>query len=226
MAQKVLIGWSGGKDSAMTLYELRRTPDIDVVGLLTTVTEGYNRISMHGVRRTLLEQQAASLGLPLHSVDIPSECANSVYESRMQAALEQWHGRGIETVAFGDLFLEEIRRYRETNLARIGMRGIFPIWGRDTRELMRDFVSLAFRGVIVCVDTAQIPASFAGRMIDEILVSDLPPHADPCGENGEFHSFVFQGPLFRDPVPFEIGEVVTRGQFAYCDLVPAAKSHA
>lgn len=225
MVQKILVAWSGGKDSAMALYEIQRMPGIEVVGLLTTVTEGYDRISMHGVRRSLLEQQAESLGLLLHRVDIPPDCVNAVYESRMQAALERWQRRGVEAVAFGDLFLEEIRRYRESNLARISMRGVFPIWGRDTRQLLREFLSLGFKGVVVCVDTAQIPASLAGRMIDESFFNDLPPHADPCGENGEFHSFVFDGPLFSNPVDFEIGEVVMRDRFAFCDLVPTSKTH-
>ena len=226
MAQKILVAWSGGKDSAMALYELKKAPDMKVVGLLTTVTEGYDRISMHGVRRVLLEQQAESLGLALHRVDIPPDCVNPVYESRMQEVLEASQRRGVEAVAFGDLFLEEIRRYREANLARISMRGIFPIWGRDTRQLLRDFLSLGFKGVVVCVDTAQIPASLAGRMIDESFLNDLPPHADPCGENGEFHSFVYDGPLFSKPVDFKIGEVVMRDRFSYCDLVPTSIIHS
>jgi uncharacterized protein (TIGR00290 family) len=221
VAQKVLVAWSGGKDSAMALYELRKAPGIAVVGLLTTVTEGYDRISMHGVRRALLERQAESLGLALERVDIPPDCPNQVYETRMQEVLERFQRRGVETVAFGDLSLEEIRRYRETSLAKIGMSGIFPVWGRNTRELLRDFLALGFKGVVVCVDTQQMPASFAGRMIDDAFLRDLPRSADPCGENGEFHTFVFDGPFFKEPIAFRTGEVEARDQFTFCDLVPA-----
>jgi uncharacterized protein (TIGR00290 family) len=224
MPQKILLAWSGGKDSAMALHELRRMPDIDIVGLLTTVTEGYDRISMHGVRRSLLEDQAESLGLALERVDIPPDCPNQVYECRMQEVLERLKGRGVETVAFGDLFLEEIRHYRETNLAKVGMCGIFPIWGRNTRDLLGDFLALGFKGVVVCVDTQHVPASLAGRMIDAAFLRDLPPDADPCGENGEFHTFVFDGPLFSRPVDFEIGEIVVRDRFGFCDLVPAFRN--
>jgi len=226
MPQKTLVAWSGGKDSAMALHELRRMPDIDIVGLLTTVTEGYDRISMHGVRRSLLEEQAESLGLALERVDIPPDCPNQVYEARMQEVLERFQRLGVETVAFGDLFLEEIRCYRETNLAKIGMRGIFPIWGRNTRELLGDFLALGFKGVVVCVDTQHVPASLAGRMLDDTFLRDLPRDVDPCGENGEFHTFVFDGPLFKQPIAFRAGELAVRGQFSFCDLVPAFQNHA
>ena len=221
--RKVLLSWSGGKDSAMTLDELRRMPDVEVVGLLTTVTEGYDRISMHGVRRALLEQQADSLGVPLERVDIPPTCVNEVYESRMRDMLLRNQRKGIDTVAFGDLFLQDVRRYREKNMARIGMEALFPVWGRNTREFFLEFLDLGFKGIVVCVDTHQIPATFAGRMMDETFLADLPAHADPCGENGEFHSFVFDGPLFTKPVGFEIGEVVVRDQFAFCDLLSASQ---
>jgi uncharacterized protein (TIGR00290 family) len=220
MPQKILLAWSGGKDSAMALYELRRSPGIEVVGLLTTVTEDYDRISMHGVRRVLLERQAQSLGLALVRVDIPLDCPNQVYESRMQEVLERFRSDGVEAVAFGDLFLEAVRSYRENNLAKLGLRGIFPLWGTDTRELVRGFLGLGFKGVVVCADTQQIPALFAGRMINDAFLRDLPPGADPCGENGEFHTFVFDGPIFKEPILLERGEIVVRGQFAYCDLVP------
>ncbi len=220
MAQKVLLAWSGGKDSAMALYELRKVPGVEVVGLLTTVAEGYDRISMHGVRRVLLERQAESLGLALWIAAIPPDCPDQVYESRLHEVLERSQSDGIEAVAFGDLFLEEIRRYRESNMARIGMRSIFPLWGRDTRELAQEFLALGFKGVVVCADTQQIPASFAGRLLDDTFLGDLPPGADPCGENGEFHTFVFDGPVFKEPIALEKGEIVARGQFTYCDLVP------
>ena len=226
MPQNILLAWSGGKDSAMALYELRRMPDVEIAGLLTTVTEGYDRISMHGVRRALLERQAESLGLALERVDIPPDCPNQVYETRMQEVLERFQRRGVETVAFGDLFLEEIRRYRETNLAKVGMSGIFPLWGRNTRELLGDFLALGFKGVVVCVDTRQIPAAFAGRMIDDAYLRDLPRGADPCGENGEFHTFVFDGPFFKEPIAFRTGEVVVRGQFSFCDLLPGFQNQS
>jgi uncharacterized protein (TIGR00290 family) len=222
--QKILLAWSGGKDSAMALYELRRMPEVEIVGLLTTITESYDRISMHGVRRVLLERQAESLGFALSIVNIPPDCPNQVYESRMQKVLERFQGDGVEAVAFGDLFLEAVRSYRESNLAKIGMRSIFPLWGRNTRELLRGFLVLRFKGVVVCVDTQQIPASFAGRLIDDAFLRDLPPGADPCGENGEFHTFVFDGPIFKEPIVLERGEIVARTPFTYCDLVPTLQN--
>jgi uncharacterized protein (TIGR00290 family) len=224
VGRKVLLSWSGGKDSAMTLDELRRMPDVEVAGLLTTVTEGYDRISMHGVRRVLLEQQAGALGLPLERVDIPPTCINEVYESRMRDMLLRNQRRGVNAVAFGDLFLDEVRRYRETNMARVGMEALFPVWGRDTLKFYWEFLQRGYKGIAVCADTRQIPVSFAGRIMDERFLADLPAQADPCGENGEFHSFVFDGPLFREPVDFEIGEVVVREQFAFCDLLPASQN--
>ena len=223
MGRKVLLAWSGGKDSALALDELRRMPDTEIAGLLTTVTEGYDRISMHGVRRQLLEEQADSLGLPLEQVDIPPTCINEVYESRMHQMLLRNQQRGVNAVAFGDLFLEDVRRYREKNMARAGMDILFPVWGRNTREFFLEFLDRGFSGIVACVDTRLIPASFAGRMMDKSFLDDLPSHADPCGENGEFHSFVFDGPLFRKPVNFEIGEVVVREPFALCDLLPASR---
>jgi uncharacterized protein (TIGR00290 family) len=226
MAEKILLAWSGGKDSAMALGELGRSGGFEIAALLVTVTEGYDRVSMHGVRRALIERQAESLGLPLHEVFIPPECVNETYEARMKEALERWRREGVRRVAFGDLFLEEVRSYRERNLARLDMQGLFPVWGRDTRELARGFIRGGFKAVLVCVDTAQVAAEFAGRMYDEELLRDLPATADPCGENGEFHSFVFDGPLFRAPVAFERGEVVARERFRFCDLIPAAATTA
>jgi len=226
MAEKILLAWSGGKDSAMALRELRRTRGFEIAALLVTITEGYDRVSMHGVRRALIERQAESLGLPLHQVFIPPECVNETYEARMREALEHWRAEGVQGVAFGDLFLEEVRAYRERNLARLDMQGLFPVWGRDTRGLARQFIREGFKAVLVCVDTAQLAGEFAGRPYDEELLHDLPASADPCGENGEFHSFVFDGPLFREPVAFERGEVVARDRFHFCDLVPAAAAKA
>ncbi len=220
MPEDVLFCWSGGKDSAMALHALREERACRVTALLTTVTEEYNRISMHGVRRVLLERQAESLGLPLHPVLIPPHCSNATYEERMKEALEEHRARGVRHVAFGDIFLEDLREYREKNLARIGMQALFPIWKRDTRELAREFVRLGFRAIAVCVDPRVLDASFAGRELDESFFADLPPGVDPCGENGEFHTFVFDGPVFAEPIACRAGEQVMRDGFCFCDLLP------
>jgi len=217
--QPILFCWSGGKDSAMALHALLQQNDIRVVALLTTVTEGYERISMHGVRRELLERQAQSIGLPLHEVRIPPQCVNPIYEARMEEALRVYLEQGVRTVAFGDIFLEDLRAYRERNLARIGMSAIFPIWKRDTRELIRSFHADRFRAVAVCVDGKVLDSSFAGRELDDSFFRDLPPRADPCGENGEFHTFVFDGPIFRSPIPVRTGEIVNRDGFIFCDIL-------
>jgi uncharacterized protein (TIGR00290 family) len=221
VAEPVLFCWSGGKDSCMALHQLRRDPLREVVALLTTVTETYDRISMHGVRRILLERQAAALGLPLEIVTIPVGCVNTEYESRMERMLSAWKSRGVAEVAFGDIFLQDLREYREKNLARIGMRALFPVWLRPTRELIHEFISMGFRAVTVCVDPKKLDASFVGRNIDEEFVAALPAGADPCGENGEFHSFVFDGPGFAAPVEFTLSEKVLRDGFWFCDLLPA-----
>jgi uncharacterized protein (TIGR00290 family) len=220
MLEPILFCWSGGKDSAMALHALQQQQQYRVAALLTTVTETYNRISMHGVRHELLARQAASLGLPLHEVRIPPQCVNPIYESRMEQALRVYLKQGIRQVAFGDIFLEDLRTYRESNLARVGMSALFPIWKRDTRELARTFIAQRFRAFTVCIDPRILPASFAGRELDESFFADLPPQADPCGENGEFHTFVFDGPIFRQPIPVRAGEIVTRDGFVFCDLLP------
>jgi len=217
--EPILFCWSGGKDSAMALHTLLQRSDIQIAALLTTVTEGYERISMHGVRRDLLERQAQSIGLPLHEVRIPPQCVNPVYEARMEAALRISLEKGVRKVAFGDIFLEDLRAYREKNLARLGMTAIFPIWKRDTRELIRSFHASGFRAVAVCVDPKILAPSFAGRELDESFFRDLPPHADPCGENGEFHSFVFDGPIFHSPISVRTGEIVNRDGFVFCDIL-------
>lgn len=199
-----------------------RTPDIRVEALLTTVTRDFDRISMHGVRRTLLERQAASLGVPLHQIFISKGANNAEYEAKMGEAFSEYRDRGIDTVVFGDLFLEEIRAYRERLLAKLEMAGgLYPVWGRDTSQLIRDFIALGFKTAIVCVDPSQLDPSFVGRVIDEELLAQLPPHVDPCGENGEFHTFVFDGPTFKNPVKFSFGEIVCRDSFWFCDLLPA-----
>jgi uncharacterized protein (TIGR00290 family) len=220
MSEPILFCWSGGKDSAMALHTLLQRTDVQIVALLTTVTEGYERISMHGVRRELLEGQAQSIGLPLHEVRIPPQCVNPIYEARMEQALRIYLDQGVRKVAFGDIFLEDLRAYREKNLARIGMTALFPIWKRDTRELIRSFHANKFRAVAVCIDSKVLAPSFAGRELDDSFIRDLPPHADPCGENGEFHTFVFDGPIFHSPIPIRTGEIVNRDGFIFCDILP------
>ncbi len=216
----MVMSWSGGKDSCLALYELMRGGECRIEALLTTVTREYERISMHGVRISLLEQQARSIGLPLHQIFISRGADNTEYEGRMAEALDEYRNRGIDTVGFGDLFLEDIRQWRDRFLARHGMQGLYPIWKRDTAGTIREFLNLGFRAVIVCVDPKQCDARFAGREIDLTLLSELPSNCDPCGENGEFHSFVFDGPIFREPVRFRRGEIVERDGFWFCDLVP------
>jgi uncharacterized protein (TIGR00290 family) len=218
-AEPILFCWSGGKDSAMALHTLLQRSDVHIVALLTTVTEGYERISMHGVRRELLERQAQSIGLPLHEVRIPPQCVNPIYEARMEEALRKHFDQGVRKVAFGDIFLEDLRAYREKNLARIGMTALFPIWKRDTRDLIREFHTNRFRAITVCVDPRVLDPTFAGRELDQSFFHDLPPHADPCGENGEFHTFVFDGPIFHSPISVRTGEIVTRDGFVFCDLL-------
>jgi len=221
MSKDILLSWSGGKDSARALYEIQKANSRGVAALITTITEDYDRISMHGVRRALLEQQAEALGLPLKKVFIPKDSTNATYESRMRALLEEGRREGIDTVAFGDIFLEDLKLYREKNLAQIGMKAIFPIWKRDTQELAASFIQLGFKAVVVCVDTNVLDSSFAGRAIDKEFLQDLPANVDPCGENGEFHSFVYDGPNFQQKVGHALGEVVRKDRFCFCDLLPA-----
>jgi uncharacterized protein (TIGR00290 family) len=218
--EPILFCWSGGKDSAMALHTLLQQNQFRVVTLLTTVTETYDRIAMHGVRRELLQRQAESIGLPLHEVLIPPQCVNPIYEARMEEALRLFFGQGIRRVAFGDIFLEDLRAYREKNLARIGMTALFPIWKRDTRELIRHFRDQHFRAIAACIDTKVLDPSFAGRELDDSFFRVLPPSADPCGENGEFHTFVFDGPIFQSPIAIRTGEIVNRDGFVFCDLLP------
>jgi uncharacterized protein (TIGR00290 family) len=221
MSKDIFLSWSGGKDSSLALYEIRKANSHRVAGLITTITEDYDRISMHGVRRALLEQQADALGIPLRKILIPKDSTNAIYESRMRALLEEGLTEGIDTVAFGDIFLEDLKLYRGKNLAQLGMKGLFPIWKRDTSELARTFIDLGFKAVLACVDTAILNASFAGRPYDQDLLRDLPLHVDPCGENGEFHSFAFDGPIFKHPIKHTLGEVVQRDHYCFCDFVPA-----
>lgn len=226
--EPVLMCWSGGKDSALALAAMLDDPALRVSALLTTVTEGYERISMHGVRLELLRRQAASIDLPLEQVRIPQQSSNAVYEERMGRLLGAYRARGVSRVIFGDLFLEDIRRYREAQLARAGMAGIFPLWLQDTRQLAESFITRGFRAILVCVDPKQLDPSFCGREFDASLLQDLPSGVDPCGENGEFHTFVYAGPIFREPIAVRRGEVVERDGFWFCDIRtqdPGGKIH-
>ncbi|HEY0512293.1 MAG TPA: diphthine--ammonia ligase, partial [Thermoanaerobaculia bacterium] len=218
MPKPILLSWSGGKDSSLALHALRSSPDFEPAGLLTTLTEDHDRISMHGVRRELLERQAESIGLPLHKVFIPRDCSNEIYEERLAATLRDLKSQGIHHVAFGDLFLEDVRAYREKQMAPLGLEPVFPVWGLDTTELARQFIRLGFKAVLVCVDTDVLDPVFVGRSFDEDLLRDLPAEVDPCGENGEFHTFVHAGPIFREPVPIKLGRVEERGRFWFRDL--------
>jgi uncharacterized protein (TIGR00290 family) len=212
------LAWSGGKDSALALWELRQA-GVAPAALMTTVTDDYERISMHGVRCALLRRQAAATGLPLVEVGIPAGCTNDVYEARMAAAFTAAELAPVEEVAFGDLFLEDIRAYRESRLAAAGRRARFPLWGRDTAALARRFLAAGFRAVVVCVDPRALDSSFAGREYDEAMLADLPAGVDPCGENGEFHTFVTAGPIFTGPIACTRGRVVERDGFVFADLL-------
>jgi uncharacterized protein (TIGR00290 family) len=222
LTEKVLVAWSGGKDSAMALYELETNQGCEIAALLTTVTEDYDRISMHGVRTALLEQQARSARLPLEKVLIPRDSTNEEYEARMGEKLREYKGQGVTSVVFGDIFLEDLREYREKNLAKLGMKAVFPLWKRSTTELAHAFIEVGFRAILTCVDSEVLDGRFAGRVYNEELLSDLPDSVDPCGENGEFHSFVYDGPIFRERIEYEKGDVVVRDKrFYFCELIPA-----
>ena len=218
--EPVIVGWSGGKDSSLALHAALRDPAIRIHSLLTTVTEPYERISMHGVRVELLEEQAAALGYPLKQVRIPAQCSNADYERAMESALLAFREEGVRRCIFGDLFLEDIRDYRNANLAKVSMQAIYPVWGLETAQLARDFVEQGFRAVLVCVDPKQLDARFCGREFDHALLDDLPSGVDPCGENGEFHTFVYNGPIFDTPVQVRTGDIVERDGFWFCDLLP------
>ena len=217
MKPKALVSWSGGKDCMLALWHARQA--FDIVALLTTVTDKFDRVSMHGVRVALLRQQAESLGIPLRMVEIPHPCSNAIYEQAMKDTWTEAQAQGVEAVICGDLFLEDVRRYREEHL--FGAKACaFPLWQRPTPALAREFIALGFRAVLCCVDTRALPAEFAGREFDEALLNDLPAKVDPCGENGEFHTFVYAGPAFKTPIALERGKRVLREErFSYCDLV-------
>jgi len=214
----VLVSWSGGKDSCLALHEIQKSSNSRVVALLTTITREHDSISMHGVRRGLLETQAASLGLPLHPILISKGASNEEYELEMARAFSEYRGHAIDSVVFGDLFLEDIKAYRDQFLARHEMKGLYPVWQRNTTELIKEFIGLGFKAVVSCVDSKTLDRSFAGKTIDEEFISSLPANVDPCGENGEFHTFVYDGPNFNQPVEFSIGETILRESFWFRDL--------
>lgn len=217
--EKIILSWSGGKDSSLALYELMKEEKYEVI-LLTTVTGDYERISMHGVREGLLEKQAKSLGCSLEKIYINPGSTNEEYEKSMEEVMNKYKNLGVTKVAFGDIFLGDIRRYREDNLKKVGMEAVFPLWGRKTKELADTFINLGFKTIITCVDTKVLDGSFAGRFYDKQFLADLPENIDPCGENGEFHSFAFDGPIFKEKISFSVGERVLRdNRFSFCDLV-------
>ncbi|CCH51349.1 ATP binding protein [Fibrisoma limi BUZ 3] len=207
---KAIMNWSGGKDSALALYHARESGQWDVVSLLTTVNEQHNRVSMHGVRADLLMEQARQLRLPLHQLLLPGDVSMETYNARMFETLQAFQQQGVTHSIFGDIFLEDLRQYRETQLQQVGLRGVFPIWQRSSTDLIHEFVDLGFRAVLVCVNEKQLSREFVGRELDLDLLKDLPKTVDPCGENGEYHTFVYDGPLFAQPIPIEKGEVVRR----------------
>lgn len=215
---KAVVSWSSGKDSALALHETVSQGDCEVVGLLTTLTEPFDRVSMHGVRAEVLEAQAGSVGLPLIPVSIPFPCPNAVYEARMGAVVNRLRVHGVSRMVFGDLFLEEVRAYREQKLDGSGIEPVFPLWGRPTRPLAERMIRIGLRATLVTVDPKKLAPDFAGRAFDDRLLSDLPPTVDPCGERGEFHTCVTAGPMFRWPIPVEAGPVVERDGFVFADL--------
>jgi uncharacterized protein (TIGR00290 family) len=216
---KIALSWSGGKDSALALYELCRNGGYEPRCLLTIVTQEYDRVNIHGVRKVLIERQAALLGLPLKFVFISKQASNEEYEKKMAKALATLRQEGISAVAFGDIFLADLRRCRQEQAAGAGLKAVFPNWKRNTQRLARRFIGLGFRAVVTCVDSHSLDKSFAGRTFDGQFMNDLPPGVDPCGENGEFHSFVFEGPLFKEALKIQTGEVMLReGRFYYCEL--------
>lgn len=241
--KKALFNWSSGKDSALALYKILQNPEFEINYLLTSVNQQFQRISMHGVRVELLEQQAQSIGIPLEIMQIPEMPTMEVYEDVMQKTLEKLKNKGITHSVFGDIFLEDLRKYREDKLAKMGFEGVFPIWKIPTKELIQEFIALGFKTIVVCVNERYLDKSFAGRIIDQQFIDELPENVDVCGENGEFHTFTFDGPIFNKPIDFEIGEIVYRKYekpkqessstacdtndtsaydygFWYCDLIP------
>jgi uncharacterized protein (TIGR00290 family) len=218
--KRILLSWSSGKDSAWSLHVLRQRGECEVVGLLTTFNEAVDRVAMHAVRRDLVERQAAAAGIPLWAVPLPWPCSNEQYESLMAQTCAKAVAEGIEGIAFGDLFLEDVRAYRERQMKGTGIEPIFPVWGLPTRDLARQMIESGLQAKLTCVDTDKLAPSFVGRDFDEALLGSLPEGIDPCGERGEFHSFVHQGPMLNYPLPVTVGETVLRDHFAFADLIP------
>jgi len=216
--KKTLLSWSSGKDSAWALYKLQQDPEIDLVGLFSTVNSEFSRVAMHATRIQLLHQQAENTGLPIEIIELPYPCTNDEYENRMNSFISKARKSNIECIAFGDLFLEEVRNYREEKLQGTGIKPVFPVWGIPTDTLSREMVSSGLKSIITCVDPKQIPKEFAGRFYDEAFLNDLPDGVDPCGEKGEFHSFVFDGPMFEKPVNISLGDIVHRDGFVFADI--------
>ena len=226
--KRVLISWSSGKDCAWSLHLLRQQPDIEVVGLLTTINAEFDRVAMHGTRRSILEAQAESVGLPLWQIPLPWPCSNEIYEQRMSQACGRAISEGITAIAFGDLFLQDIRSYREARLKPTGLEPLFPLWGIPTGELAQQMIAGGLHARVVCVDSRQLDSAFAGRDFDAEFLADLPSSVDPCGENGEFHTCVYDGPIFSYPIPLESGDTISRNGFIYTDLAmigPALRSN-
>ncbi|MCZ6555609.1 MAG: diphthine--ammonia ligase [Candidatus Dadabacteria bacterium] len=223
MRKNILISWSGGKDSSLALYEIQKSRDYEVAALITTITSDYDRVSMHGLRTILLDEQASSLNIPLEKIFISKNASNDEYESRLKEVLLKYKQLGIRDVVFGDLFLEEIKKYREDLLGKIGMECVFPIWKKDTAKLALEFIDAGFKAVTVCVDSKALGEEFAGREFDEHFLDDLPKTIDPCGENGEFHTFTYDGPIFKKPIAHRLGDIVLRDErFYYCDILPGS----
>ena len=221
MNEKALFTWSGGKESAFALSEIQRLGKYEITALLTTITADYDRVSMHGIRRVLLEQQAAALGYKLELVEISKTCTNEEYDLKMRENLEKHIAQDIKTVIFGDIFLIEVREYREAKLSQLGMKAVFPLWKKNTYSLAHEFIDMGFKAVITCIDNKTLDETFIARGYDEEFLADLPVNVDPCGENGEFHTFVYDGPIFKKPVEFIKGDVVLRNnRFYFCDLLP------
>lgn len=221
MKEKVIFTWSGGKDSALAFYELQKKKSYEIKALITTVAEEYERVSMHGVRKTLLAKQAESIGVSLTIIYITKNASNEEYEAKMEDVLLNYRSRGVSSVVYGDIFLEDLKRYREEKLSKIGMNGVFPLWKRNTRKLSHGFIDLGFKAVVTCIDSNELKKEFAGREFNKQFVSELPSTVDPCGENGEFHTFVYDGPIFQKKILYKNGEVVLRNKrFYFCDLVP------
>ncbi len=223
---KAWLSWSTGKDSAWALHEVRARGEVEVVALLTTLNSAHQRVAMHAVREALLDAQVETLGLPVIKIPIPPNCVNAVYEEAMANAMARARAEGVFHVVFGDLFLADVRAYREKHLTACGMNGVFPLWGRDTAALAQEMVASGVRATITCVDPKQLSPAFAGRTFDTALLEELPPGVDPCGEKGEFHTFAFAGPMFRRPIRVRPGEIVDRDGFVFADLLPAEALHA